>query len=160
MKRTLPIFAITVFAFAAMTGAAWAQNPIIGTWKTNPAKSTIPLGPPSTVSNLNKFEPSGANGFKHTSDRTNAQGEITRFEYTANFDGKTYPYKGPGPGRDGVSVKKVDPYTYQIFYKKGGETVQINYYIVARDGKTLTSISTGLTNTGQVYNRMMVYDKQ
>ena len=160
MKRTIPIFVITVFAFAAMTGAAWAQDPLMGTWKTNPAESTIPIGPPSAVSMLNKFEPSGANGFKHTSDRTDAQGETTHNEYTANFDGKTYPYKGSGPGRDGVTVKKVDPYTYQIFYKKGGEMVQISYYIVAKDGKTMTSIATGLTSSGQVYNRIMVYDKQ
>lgn len=152
---------VLIFALVLASQALWAQqqNPLIGTWKTNPAKSKFHLGPPSTI-NISKYEPSGPNGIKDTSDRTGAQGQTGHFEFTANFDGKTYPYKGPGTNRDGVAIKRIDPHTYQVFYKLRGETNQINFWIVSRDGKTLTTISTGVTADGQVYNRMMVSDKQ
>ena len=130
MKRTLPIFVITVFAFAAMTGAAWAQqHPIIGTWKTNPAKAKVILGSPG-LNYVATYEASGPNGIKCTSERTNAQGETNTIEFTANLDGKTYPYKGGGEGRDGISLTPIDSHSIRVSYKLRGETTQINYFVV------------------------------
>ena len=155
LKSRLLVLSVLVFS-----ATGWAQqHPIIGTWKTNPAKSTIHLGPPTT-SNITTIEASGPNGIKYTSERTNARGETARLEYTANFDGKTYPYTAGGPSRDGVAIKQVNPRTYQLSYKLNGETVQINYWIVAPDGQTMTTISTGLTGDGEVYSRAIVQDRQ
>ena len=38
--------------------------------------------------------------------------------------------------------------------------VQMNYWSVSKDGKTLTITSTGLAADNQVYHRLLVYDKQ
>jgi hypothetical protein len=161
LSRTLLLKCLTlVFVLLIIsTALPAADNPLIGTWKSNPSKSKNPLGPPNT-GNLNKYEASGANGIKYTSDRTDAKGQTAHFEFTANFDGKTYPYKGPGTDRDGVALKRIDPYTYQVSYKKGGETIQINYWIVSKDGKTITTVSTGVGANNQVYSRLVVADKQ
>ena len=151
-------FVVLALVFACGTVHA-QQSPLIGTWKTNPTKSKNLIGPPGTI-NVNKYEPSGANGIKYTSDRTDAKGQTIHMEFTANFDGKTYPYNAPDASRDGVALKRFDPYNYQVSYKKGGETIQINYWIVAKDGKTMTTVSTGVGADNQVYSRLVVADKQ
>lgn len=154
---SLRLLVVFLFVFSA---AAWAQqNPLIGTWKTNAAKSTIHLGPPTT-SNTTTIEANGPNGIKYTSERTDPQGETVRLQYTATFDGRTYPYAAGGPGRDGVAIKQINSRTYQLSYKQNGETVQINYWVVAPDGRSMTTISSGLTRDGEVYSRTIVHDRQ
>lgn len=160
MIKTIQATAVVIFLCSTM---AWAQqNPLVGTWKTNPAKSKSILGPPS-ITQVAKYEASGANGVKYTSDRVSSTGSKSHLEFTANFDGKAYPYKGTGSEaetRDGVTIKKFDAYTYQVSYKKGGETTQINYLIVSKDGKTLSTVSTGVGSNNQVYSRVSVADRQ
>ena len=145
---------LCVFVFAL---AAWAQqkNPLIGTWKTNPAKSKVILGGPG-INQAVTYEASGPNGIKYTSERTDEQGQTSRIEFTANLDGKTYPYKG-SETRDGISLTPIDSHSIRVSYKLRGETTQINYWIVSQDGKTLTTVSTG---GNPVYVRLVVADKQ
>ena len=72
--------------FALICLPSWAQqNPLIGTWKSNPAKSKAVLGGPTTV-NVNTYAASGPNGIKYTSDRVAADGTKSHFEFTANYD--------------------------------------------------------------------------
>ena len=148
------------------------QDPLIGTWKLNPAKTKYnPGAPPSSA--INTFEASGANGVRHISERVNPDGSKIRQEFTVQFDGKDYPDRDtstPAPGaqpaatvadtRDAVSVDRIDPYTYRVTYKLKGKPVQMNYWSVSKDGRTLSVFSTGLTAANGVYQRMLVYDKQ
>ena len=166
-KKPIMLAALLI---AVSLPASAQQSPIMGTWKTNQAKTKTPMGTPPT-NNTTTYAPSGTNGMKYTSDRVAADGTKSHIEFTANFDGKTYPYKSQGPGavdRDGVMIKQLNPYNYQVIYKKGGEPVQINYWIVAKDGKSMTTVSTGITTdatTGKptadpIYVRLVAADKQ
>ena len=159
MKRKTILLMLAMFGVSAGLGAQ--NNPLIGTWKTNPAKSKLHLGA-SSENNLTTYEASGPNGIKYTSDRIGSDGQTEHIEYTANIDGKTYPYKLSGTNitRDEVAIRRTNANTFQIFYKLKGETVQINYWIVSPDGESLTTVSTGLNADGSVYSRMMVSDKQ
>jgi hypothetical protein len=170
MRRSLFAFVLATLAICVVTSTARAQqqNPLMGTWKTNPARSKSVLGPPALTQTV-KYEASGPNGVKYTSDRVSSTGVKTHVEFTANFDGKTYPYKSSGTDvtRDGIAIKKIEPHTYQVFYKLRGETTQINFWIVSKDGKTLTTVSTGITTdtSGKpvdepVYVRLAVAEKQ
>ena len=148
-----------IVMFALATGTLWAQqNPLVGTWKTNVAKSKISLGGAATVQVV-KYEASGSNGIKYTSDRVASDGTKSHVEFTAYFNGSTAPYTGV-QDRDAITVKKIDAYTYQVFYKLRGETVQINFWIVSRDGKTLTTVSTGVGSDNKVFSRFVVADRQ
>jgi len=170
MYRKLQFAMMFLFVF---TATAWAQqDPLVGTWKLNVAKTKYnPGAPPSSA--INTFEASGANGVRHISERVNADGSKIRQEFTVQFDGKDYPDRDtstPAPGaqpaatvadtRDAVSVDRIDPYTYRVSYKLKGKPVQMNYWSVSKDGRTLSVFSTGLTATIGVYQRMLVYDKQ
>ena len=131
---------------------AWAQqNPLFGTWKGNAAKSQTFIGAPPLIVDA-KFEASGPNGVKYTSDRVSPTGVKSHTEYTANFDGKTYPYIGSDI-RDGIAIKQINLYTYQLFYKQGGGTSQIAFLMVSKDGKTLTTVLLGVEgpNKDQLY---------
>ncbi|MBI3934091.1 MAG: hypothetical protein HY316_05320 [Acidobacteria bacterium] len=148
-----------VLAFTLGSVSLWAQqNPLIGTWKTNPAKSKAFLGGPP-LTQVAKYEAVGTNGVKNTSDRDLSDGTTIHVEFTVFCDGSTAPYKGV-QNRDGVAVRKIDAYTYQVFYKLRGETVQINFWIVSRDGKTLTTLSTGVGSDNKVFSRNVVHEKQ
>lgn len=152
-------FGVLVFVMTLGGGLLQAQqNPLIGTWKTNPAKSKILLGAPP-LTQVAKYEAVGTNGVKYTSDRVASDGTKYHIEFTAYFDGSTAPYKGVA-NRDAIVIKKIDAYTYQVFYKLRGETVQISFWIVSKDGKTLTRLSTGLGSDNQVFSRLVVADRQ
>ena len=155
LKRT--VLLLIALAFTALT--SWAQqNPLVGTWKTNTAKSKSYLGAPS-ASRVVKYEASGTNGIRSTTDRVLSDGTRSHIEVTAYFDGSTAPYNGV-QGRDAIRIKRIDANTYQVFYMKSGETVQINFWIVSQDGKTLTTVSTGVGSDNKVFSRIVVADKQ
>lgn len=148
-----------VLVMLLVSGALYAADePIAGTWKLNLAKTKYDAGaPPKDI--VETFTPGSGNTLNHATDRVNPKGDKTHEEFTVGFDGKTFPYKG-SPNRDAVAVKRVAPSLYQVTYKKNGEANQINYWVVSKDGKTLTTVSNGLTSDNQPYHRLVVFDKQ
>jgi hypothetical protein len=85
--------------------------------------------------------------------------QSTHFEWTAKFDSKDYPVKGD-PGRDAVSVKKVDDYTLDITNKKGGKVTTTIHAVYAKDGKSRTETVTGTDGQGQKIENVTQWTKQ
>jgi hypothetical protein len=84
-----------------------AQNdPLIGTWKLNVAKSKYSPGPPPK-SDTTKYEVAGQ-GIDVTAEVVNVQGVRATIRYTANWDGKDYPITG-SQNYDTVSMKRINP---------------------------------------------------
>jgi len=128
-----------------------------GTWKLDTAKSKYSPGPTpkSQMANLEAVE----GGMKVVSDRVEADGKNTHFEWTAKFDGKDYPVKGD-PGRDAVSVKKIDDYTLDITNKKGGKVTTSIHAVYAKDGKSRTETVTGTDGQGRKIENVTQWVKQ
>ena len=143
---------------AVSVGLRAQQDPLMGTWKLNLAKSKFSPGPPPK-SLIAKFEPSGNNGLELTYDEVDAQGNSTRGHYTANYDGKDYPYTG-NPDADVLSMKRIDASTTDAMWKKAGKATITSRRAVSKDGKTLTTTQTGKNAKGQTVNNVMVSDKQ
>src|SRR6266403_2366559 len=98
MKRALFIASLLfVFCSVVLLAQAAAAKNMVGTWKLDPAKSKYSPGPTpkSQIAKLEAVE----GGMKVVSDRVEADGKNTHFEWTAKFDGKDYPVTGD-PGRD------------------------------------------------------------
>ena len=155
MHRKLMLLPLLIVAGSSLAQAQ--QNPLVGTWKTNLAKSKVYLGGAATNQTV-KYEASGPNGIKYTSDRIGGDGTKSHVEFTATLDGSTAPYKGV-QDRDSIKIKRIDVNSYQVFYLNHGEVVQINFWIVSKDGKTLTTVSTGVGTDKQVFSRLVVADK-
>ena len=155
---SLKTFAMA-FALLMVVDTLQAQsNPLVGTWKTNLAKSKFVLGGQGIQQTV-RYDAAPGGAIKYTSDRVNADGTTSRNEFTAFLNGSTSPYHGVS-GRDAIKIRKIDARTYQVAYMNGGQVVQINYWTVSPDGKTLTTVSTGVASDNTVYSRVVVADKQ
>jgi hypothetical protein len=134
----------------------FADDPQMGTWKLNEAKSKITPGTAkfTTVTFENMLE-----NIKVTSDGTDSNGQPVHVEWSGKFDGKDYPVTG-SPDSDARSYTKVNDRTLQITAKKDGKVVATGQTVVAADGKSRTSTVTGTTAKGKKFKNVAVLDKQ
>jgi hypothetical protein len=157
MSRRIVTAAIALLLTAAILPAQ-QSNPLVGKWKTNVAKSKYVLGG-TGIQQTVQYELVSGGAIRYSSDRVKADGTKSRNEFTAFLNGSTSPYLGVA-GRDAIKINKIDPNTYQVTYLNKGQVVQINYWTVSRDGRTLTTVSTGVASDNTVYSRVVVADKQ
>jgi hypothetical protein len=138
--------------FIALAVSFAADNPQMGTWKLNEAKSKFIPGAPKN--NTVVYEAAG-DQIKVTVDGVDANGKPTHSEWTGKFDGKDYPLTGD-PDADTRSYKKIDARTMELTNKKDGKVVANAKIVVSADGKTRTVT---LTAAGKKVHSTAVYDK-
>lgn len=160
MSRCLFV-AVVVFALGA-TSPVLAQNPLIGTWKLNIARSTFDPAPtgPELLNVTHKYEVFEGDGLRLTVERVTADGRRTRAEiYRVHFDGKDYPLTGITRA-DAIAFRQIDAFSWDFTLKKAGEVVATGRNVVSNDGKTMTLTSKGTTAGGQPANNVGVFDKR
>jgi hypothetical protein len=133
-----------------------AQNPMLGTWRLNEAKSKIPAG--SSKNLTVKYEAAG-DSMKATIDGVDGQGKPTHTEWTGKFDGKDYPVTGD-PTADTRSIKQVDAHNYQLTVKKAGKVTMTGKAVISADGMSRTINVSGKDSMGMKTEASSVYDKQ
>ena len=154
----LVVVSMTAILIAAVALLAQSQESIFGTWKMNPAKSKYSPGP-VPKSNIAKWE-AFQGGVKLTVDVVPVKGETQHWEVSGKFDGKDNPMKGNNPDADMMAFSKVDARTYDIVQKKGGKTTITGRIVVAADGKTRVTTTSGKDGQGQTVSTTQVYEKQ
>jgi hypothetical protein len=142
--------------FVGLTLCFAADNPQMGTWKLNEAKSKIAPGAPKNTTVV--VEPAG-DKIKVTVDGVDADGKPTHNEWTGKFDGKDYPVTGD-PTSDVRSYKKIDDRTLELTIKKDGKTTISGRIVVPADGKTRTVAINRTDSAGKKTKSTVVYDKQ
>jgi hypothetical protein len=151
--RTIIMTLALCFAGAAV---CLADDPTIGTWKLNEAKSKLSPGVPKNTTVV--YETVGDN-VKVTIDGTDSDGKPTHNEWTGKFDGKDYPVTGD-PSSDARSLKKVDSRTLTFTVKKGDAISTTGRIVVSADGKSRTVTTSGTDSKGKKFSSSAVYDKQ
>ena len=144
-----------VMLFVGLTICS-AQNPNLGTWKLNEAKSKLIAGMPK---NLTVVYAAAGDSIKGTIDGVDGQGKPTHTEWTGKFDGKDYPVTGD-PSSDSRAVKQSDDHNYDLTVKKGGKVTMTGKAVIAADGKSRTVTVSGTDATGKKVTATSVYDKQ
>jgi endonuclease YncB( thermonuclease family) len=144
---TLALCFVTALAFA---------SPMMGTWKLNEAKSTIPAGAPK---NTTVVYTAAGDKVKVTVDGVDGQGKPAHNEWTGKFDGKDYPLTGDATA-DTRSYKMVDDRTTELTNKKGGKVTTTGKIVIAADGKSRTVTVSGTDSMGMKVGYTAVYDKQ
>ena len=152
LRRTLLTL---VMLFVGLTICS-AQNPSLGTWKLNEAKSKIPAGSPKNITVM--YEAAG-DSIKGTIDGVDGQGKPTHTEWTGKFDGKDYPVSGD-PTSDTRAIKQIDDHHYQLTVKKAGKVTLTGKAVIAADGKSRTVTVSGMDSMGMKIEGVSVYDKQ
>jgi len=135
------------------------QDPFVGTWKTNIAKSKYDPGPPPRTPTTVKIEATADGGVKTTVDGVNAQGNPTHSEYTAKYDGKDYPVMG-SPNWDTVALRRIDANTRITINKKGGSVTRMIRGVLSPDGRTRTNATITINAAGGSTHNVTVFDKQ
>jgi len=145
-------------ALCFFVGAACfaADDPQIGTWKLNEAKSK--LTPDAGKNTTVVYEATG-DQVKVIIDGTDKDGKPAHNEWTGKFDGKDYAVTGD-PTSDMRSYKKIDDHTLAFTVKKDGKTTTAGRIVVAADGKSRVVKANGTDAHGQKAHEKTAYDKQ
>ena len=150
-----------VVAMVVLSVGVWADdNPLIGKWKVNLAKTKYNVGTPPK-SQVITYDMVG-DALRLTAEIDNPQGHQTN-SYTAKYDGKDYPFTSTA--RDAVKgqtvrLKRIDATTTQRTTYFNGKQIGTVTEVVSKDGKTLTRTQKGVNAQGQPVDNVQVLDKQ
>jgi hypothetical protein len=147
---------LTLFTVVVGMTICFAQDPSMGTWKLNEAKSKLVAG--TTKNNTVVYEMAGDN-IKVTIDGVDGKGNAFHSEWTGKFDGKDYPVTGD-PSSDMRSAKKIDDRHLDLTVKKDGKVIATGKVVIAADGKSRTLTTTGTDAAGKKTHSVAAYDKQ
>lgn len=148
--------AVTLAFCLLAAGVCFAQNPFMGTWKLNDAKSKF--GPGATKNTTVTYEAAG-DSIKVTVDGTDGAGNPANTVWTGKFDGKAYPVTG-GSADSTRSYRKIGMRTLAFTEKSGGKITTFGRIVVSADGKSRTVTATATDASGKKNHSVAVYDKQ
>jgi hypothetical protein len=137
--------------------AADVDDPILGVWKLNLAKSKyIPGPPPRSQTRAYRFKDDEIFVTIETVDSL-GQKQPT-IEFPERYDGKEYPVKGSALG-DMLTLKRINNYLAEATVSHSGIVVAVARRIVTDNGKTLMLIYQETSSEHPVDN-VIVYDRQ
>jgi hypothetical protein len=145
------------------SGVLLAQNnPFVGTWKLNHARSKYTTGvAPTEITATIQIV---GDQDQVTENGTAADGSPISLKYA-------FPDKG-GPGKvlaggnlaenpfDGVSGRRIDDNIFEVSFMKGGKEMLHNQFVVSKDGKTLRETIKGFVPVGNSVSGVLVWEKQ
>jgi hypothetical protein len=152
--KTKTIGLSVILCLAAGAFCLAADDPMMGTWKLNEAKSKVAPGAPK---NNTVVYAAAGDQIKVTVDGTDAQGKAIHSEWTGKFDGKDYPVTGDATS-DTRSYKK-DGNTLEMTNKKDGKVAATGKVVVSADGKTRTVTIDSTDAKGAKMTSTAAYDK-
>ncbi len=150
------LMAVLIGVIDVQTAAAADADPVVGTWKLNPGKSTFKSGPAIT-SQTRTYSQSG-DEITLDMKTVSADGKETSLHTTYHLDGKSYPVTG-SPDYDNLIGKRLNSHMAQFTLKKGDKVIGRSTRTVSKDGKRLTSKSHETLASGKSEN-VLVFDKQ
>jgi hypothetical protein len=159
MKRILALVSVLALSLVASSVLQAQDNPFVGTWKLNVAKSRFTgMQPPKSETRTIMAQ---GNGETVTYEGIAANGSPISYGFTSNLDGKDVPISGTQPlGSDTVAPKRVDANTIMSTSKKAGKTLFTTKTVVSKDGKVSTQTTKGVNGDGVPISITTVWDKQ
>lgn len=154
MSRTLHAVVLALLVFSVAFSAQ--DDPMMGTWKLNAAKSKLP--PERQRNIVRKHEPIPG-GIRVSWEGVDNNGQPTRWGFEAKFDGKEYRSTGDSSW-DTLSLQRPDRYTIVGRSKKDGKLAVELRWEVSRDGKTLTRTQRRFSPPEQAGTSTEIFEKQ
>jgi hypothetical protein len=154
-NRNITLVALAVLLTA--TGATFATNPLMGTWKLNESKSRF--APGAAKNTMVTYAPGKGDMVKCTVDGVDKDGKPIHWTWVGKFDGKPYQLKG-SPSFDMLTYTPVNGRTNNTVATKAGKVVMTGVLTVAKDGKSRVVRLMGTNAKGQKFTDITYYDKQ
>jgi hypothetical protein len=147
-------FAIAMLSVIATSAVGQGVDPLIGTWKFNPEKSTSAL-PPVKSATLT-FTGEGQN-LTLTAEFVDAQSQPFKVVYRHIYDGQPHPTTG-SPDYDSTTYTRIGN-TINIVRFRQGKTVDVSQAVIV-PGKNYTITGETITANGQIVKYVLVNDRQ
>src|SRR5213082_385124 len=147
------VIVLTLAVFFAGVVVCLAEDPNMGTWKLNEAKSKFAAG--ATKNNTVVYEAAGSD-IKVTVDGVDGSGAAVHSEWTGKFDGRYYAVTGSATG-DMRSYTRVNSHTMRFREKQGGKVVLTGTITVSRSGKSRTVTTTSKNAQGKWVTNVAVF---
>ena len=148
--------ALTIsLVFVSSVALGFQDNPNMGTWKLNDAKSKFA----GKARNHTVVYEAAGDQVKVTVDGVDENGAAVHNEWTGKFDTKDYPVTGDS-NSDARSYRRLNRSTLVLTNKKGGKATLTGRIVVSKDGKTRTVTTTTTDAKGKKVTNVAVYDKQ
>jgi hypothetical protein len=147
--------ALTISLVFVSVALGFQNNPNMGTWKLNEAKSKLA----GKARNHTVVYEAAGDQTKVTVDGVDENGGAVHNEWTGKFDGKDYPVTGDATS-DVRSYRMIGKNTLTLTGKKGGKVTLSGRIVVSRDGKSRTVTTTTTNGQGKKVTSVAVYDKQ
>ena len=147
IRRSFSLFAALAFAVALF---AAENDPFVGTWKLDLAKSTYSSNHPKPRELAMTIVDQGGNRLS-TLNGTAADGSPIKIEVAAPIKGGPTEVKGapPHPSWDTVVSEYISPIANDFVYSKNGKEVARRHFKMAEDHQTVTVRFTGPGPQGQ-----------
>lgn len=152
-------FAYTALTLCLLAGPLLAaDNPFLGTWKLDVAKSKYSPGPaPKEVTY--KFDQDGDN-IRRLATGTNGDGSAMNQDSSIPWDGKDHLVTKPPEPPVMVAVTKVNARTLHVVVKQGGKITDTIHVVISKDGKTVTSTDDGVNEKNEKVHNVEITEKQ
>ena len=150
----LVALAAGVFVPASAALAQTKDDPLIGRWVLDRARSEFSGNVPEKRITIFQLMPDGA--LKHITETVTANGSTDRVEYASKYDSKDVQISNSFLWT--VAVKRIDTRTTERTGKVNGQVVETSKRAVSADRQTLT-ITTSGTNSGNEYSRTQVFTR-
>jgi hypothetical protein len=156
---TAPIVALALWAALAGPAAAQPQapstsdDPLLGTWVLDVAKSRYSPGPPPQ-NQMRSYEKHRL-GIRATVKTVQADGRSTTVQSVYDFDNMEYPVTG-SEDVDSIVMKRIDAYIAEATLTHAGREIGTLRRVIAKDGKSMTVT---LQRTTPPANNVEVYEK-
>ena len=158
LLTSLPMTLLMIATLALCLGAKAADDPMVGTWKLNVAKSKYSPGPaPQGETNVVKHY--GKDGVSVVADITESDGKKVHLEYSGDGDGTPFTVKGDA-NSDSSTMKRVNANTLVRTSTKAGKPTTTTRYVISKDGMTKTVTITGKNAAGKAMHNVAVFEKQ
>src|ERR1041384_4399987 len=144
--------ALTISLVFVSVALGFQNNPNMGTWKLNEAKSKLA----GKARNHTVVYEAAGDQTKVTVDGVDENGGAVHNEWTGKFDGKDYPVTGDATS-DVRSYRTINKNTVTLTGKKGGKVTLTGRIVVSRDGKTRTVTTTATNAQGKRVSTKAVY---
>jgi len=129
--------ALTISLVFVSVALGFQDNPNMGTWKLNEAKSKFA----GKARNHTVVYEMAGDQIKVTVDGVDENGGAVHNEWTGKFDGKDYPVTGE-TNSDARAFRMINKRTLELTNKKGGQTTLTGRIVISRDGKSRTVTTT------------------
>ena len=147
--------ALSISLVFVSVALGFQNNPHMGTWKLNEAKSKFA----GKARNQTVIYEAAGDQIKVTVDGVDENGSAVHNEWTGKFNGKFYAVTGD-PTSDMRSYKVLNSHTMLLTIKKDGKVTITGRIVVSANGKTRTVTTMGTGPQGKKFRSVAVYDKQ